>query len=261
MLAQPEFTVAGFHHFRSYFDPHALTALEAQITLLYAMQANKIAQYRDLWRLTDILEAMEEADKAALYEVQRYLAASPMVRGFLDPELTTLCASLLGVSPHLVLIEGPGLLISRPESTRLAYKWHSEVHYYPKRRKFVNLWFPLFGDRTEQNGAMHVKPGSHKEHWGDFAEYDAGPHTFQQYEIPDGHVASYQSHICETKRGDLIVFDRNLVHRSAVNYSKDYAFAIVARIWYPGDDLTLSGVMAVTPYGGDIGRSGLMVER
>ncbi len=260
MLAQPEFKTAGFSHLRGYFDPHALVALEGQISLLYQMQANKIARYRDLWRLVDVLEAMEPTDKEALYQCQQYLSASLPVRAFFQPELMTYCASLLGVSPHLLLLEGPALFVSRPDTERLRYQWHTETHYYPKRRRFLNLWFPIYGNRTEANGAMLVKPGSHREHW-EFAEYTSGDHAVVQYEVPEPWLNTYATHVCAAARGDLIVFDRNLIHKSGVNQTEDYAFAIVARAWSPIDDLTLSGNMAATPYGGDIGRSGLMVER
>jgi len=82
-----------------------------------------------------------------------------------------------------------------------------------------------------------------------------------QYEVPAAWVEQYPSHICESQRGDLIMFDRNLVHKSSENRSTEYAFAIVARAWCPVDDLTLSGSMSATPYGGDIGRADLVGER
>lgn len=43
------------------------------------------------------------------------------------------------------------------------------------------------------------------------------------------------------------------------NFEK-YSVAIVARIWDPSDDLTLSGDMAAQPYGKNIGRSDLIVN-
>ena len=250
----------GFEHCEGYFNLEKLRDVESVIRHLYVMQCNKIKDYRTTLDMLDALGQMEGKDKEALYQVQRFISASQEVRSIYDDKLMELCAGILGVDPRLMLLEGPGLFVSRPNTSRLLYKWHSEAHYYPKRRKFINLWFPIFTDRTEENGAMHLKPGSHKEHW-DFAEYNSGPNTFVQYEIPEEHVALYPTHICESKRGDLIMFDRNLVHRSAENRSTEYAFAMVARAWCPVDDLTLSGNMAATPYGGDIGRAGLCVSR
>lgn len=62
------------------------------------------------------------------------------------------------------------------------------------------------------------------------------------------------------KPKDLVFFHRNLVHRSNQNKSDKYSFAVVSRIWDPSDDLTLSGSMGATPYGGNVGRSDLIVD-
>lgn len=263
MLAPSDFATAGFKHFAEYFSYDQIRTLEKNVHFLFAMQASKISDYKEIAQrgnLSELLEAMERSDKNALYEVQKYLGASQMVRSFFDDRLMRTCGARLNCCQESLLLEGPALFVSRPNTTRLLYKWHSEQHYYPKRRKFLNLWLPIFTDRTEQNGAMHIKPSSHREHW-DFAEYNSGPNTFVQYEIPEQHVSHFPTHICESRRGDLIIFDKNLVHKSAENRSPEYAFAIVARVWCPKDDLTLSGNMAATPYGGDIGRADLVVER
>ena len=60
--------------------------------------------------------------------------------------------------------------------------------------------------------------------------------------------------------GDLYVFHKGMVHRSNQNFSNDYSFALVARIWDPSYDLTLSGSINATPYGGNIGRADLIVD-
>lgn len=251
------FAEKGFEHLHGVIDQADLLQLETDVAALFRMQAHKINDYRNCAGLRTILEMMEEKDKEALYQVQKFLPQSQRIRSFFHTEFL---ASYLNVPPELLLLEGPALFVSRPRTVRLLYKWHSEAHYYPKRRKFLNLWFPIYTDRTEQNGAMHLKVGSHKQQW-DFAEWNSGPNTFVQYEVPSEWVKDYPTYICESRRGDLIVFDRNLVHTSVENTSDDYAFAVVARVWCPKDDLTLSGNMAATPYGGDIGRANLVVER
>ena len=60
-----------------------------------------------------------------------------------------------------LLIDGPGIFINRPKTKRLLYKWHSESHYYPKRRNFLNIWFPIFTNKNEKNGTMCIKEKSH----------------------------------------------------------------------------------------------------
>ena len=81
-----------------------------------------------------------------------------------------------------------------------------------------------------------------------------------QYEIPESMLKDYSRVVCEANRGDMYLFDRNIVHSSASNVTDSVSFALVLRVWDFKDDLTLSGEMKVTPYSGqDIGRAGLMV--
>jgi ectoine hydroxylase-related dioxygenase (phytanoyl-CoA dioxygenase family) len=83
---------------------------------------------------------------------------------------------------------------------------------------------------------------------------------FIQYEIPHNLVSDFQEHWCEVEPKDLIIFDRSMVHTSNQNTSDQYSIAVVARVWDPTDDLTLSGSIAATPYGGNVGRPGLVVN-
>lgn len=255
------FADRGFTHIKRFFDLDDLTEFEQSITRLYSLQAHKIADYSDLPDdLPAICEAMEAKDKEALYQVQKMLPLSPWVGELFGEQFRETCAGLLQCSTRNLLISGPGLLINRPNTTRLLYKWHSEAHYYPKRRRFLNIWFPVFADKTKDNGVMSVKLGSHKRDWP-FAEYQEGQNAFRQFEVPENFVAEFPEHVCESKRGDLIVFDRNLIHRSNPNTSDGYSFACVTRVWTPEDDLTLSGEFDVTPYvGRDCGRANLVVK-
>jgi ectoine hydroxylase-related dioxygenase (phytanoyl-CoA dioxygenase family) len=67
-------------------------------------------------------------------------------------------------------------------------------------------------------------------------------------------------HWVEADVGDLVIFDKNLAHTSNANTSEKYSAAIVARVWDPTDDLTLSGNVDATPYGGNLGRQNLIVN-
>ena len=251
----------GYLHQRGLFDLHDLSYVEDVIECLFQQQAAKLRIDGDL---ETILEMLEHSDPAALYEVQKLIAASFQVRQLFDWTFVELCASQLDRDPKNLLIHGPGLFVSRPNTQRLLYKWHSEAHYYPKRRCFLNVWFPLFGNRMVENGAMEIMPGSHKRDFP-FCEYqgfNAGgqKHHFKQLEIPPQFLTDYSPLACVADRGDAIIFDRSLVHRSCENRSKTFAFAMAVRVWDASDDLTLSGDMAATPYGGDYGYPNINVR-
>ena len=270
----------GFIQINDYLSEDRLIETETVITKLYISQALKIEEYRKLAlslqkntslsnkdKLTSIFEAMEVNDKEALYQVQNLFPSSQFARKIFNEKFLLLCAQYMNVSDvNLLLLDGPGIFINRPNTDRLKYKWHSEAHYYPKRRNFLNVWFPIFGDKTKDNGTMSLKVKSHKKDFP-FSEYSGynkdtenKANFFQQYEIPSNLLASYDEHFCEIKRGGIVFFDRSLVHRSNNNISADYSLAVVARIWEHSNDLTLSGRLATTPYGGDLGRSNMFVE-
>lgn len=266
-------------------DPLVLSKVERAIADLYLMQARKIVDYREplhpdavsdltpLETLAKVLDLLEANDKETLYQAQKFLPQSQIVRELFNHDFMDFASHLVDrpgdeIPSPLFLIEGPGLFVNRPGEVRLLYRWHSEQHYYPKRRRFLNIWIPIFGDRTVANGAMTVIPRSHLQQW-DFAEYQGynkethgKRNHFVQYEIPETEferLRDFEPVVTEAKRGDAVMFHRNMVHRSNANASGDYGFALVLRLWSPIDDLTLAGHMPVTPYGGDPGgRPGLV---
>lgn len=268
----------GFETFPNYFSDAHLKAIEECVLDLFLMQARKIGEYRStaldvsntaasaFSKFSRLCELMEAQDKEALYQVQKFLPSSQVCRSLFDDQFVSLMCDLLKSKRNTLLIDGPALFINRPHTDRLLYKWHSEAHYYPKRRRFINIWLPLFSDKSQESGTMSFKAGSHRfqfpfsDYQGFNRDSQGKANHFVQYEIPNNFVESFEEHWCETNRGDLVIFDRNLVHRSNHNRSDHYSVALVARVWDPSDDLTLSGEMAATPYGGNVGRSNLIVE-
>lgn len=252
----------GFIVVREFWTEDEIDAVETAIMRLYMQQFSKCAEslggkWPPNW--VKCLERMEATKKAELYEVQKMIASSQAVRGLYNSEFMDACADKLECRADDLLLHGPGLLINRPNTTRLLYKWHSEAHYYPKRRQFLNIWLPLFGPKHKLNGTMSFKVGSHKQDFP-FYEWREGPNSFNQLEIPDYFLTDYDEHFVEADRGDVVVFDRSLVNTSNSNMTSDYSFALVARVWNPEHDLTFSGDMEATPYGGDSWGQGISVR-
>ena len=274
------FNEEGFIELDDFFEEKDIDRIENLLTKFFLFQASKIAEYKDLSeslkvdsskkdfeKLSSIHEAMEKDDKEALYQVQKFFPSSQSIREIFNSKFLDLCGGILGGSDtDSLLIDGPGLFVNRPNTERLLYKWHSEAHYYPKRRNFLNVWFPIFNDKSKDRGTMSFKVSSHKQDFP-FSEYrgfnkdsENKANYFTQYEIPSNLLNGYSEHFCNVKRRGLVIFNRSLVHRSNNNPSDKYSFAVVARVWEPSNDLTISGSLAATPYGGDIGRANLIVK-
>ena len=267
----------GHTSFTDYFQDGDLQVVEEAIVSLFSLQALKIGDVREetlavleggkdnFEKFCKIYELLERDDKEALYHVQKFLPSSMGARSIFSKDLMNLCADILGSDTRRLLVDGPAVFINRPNTERLLYRWHSEVHYYPKRRKFLNIWIPLFVSKTKNNGTMSFKEGSHK-HAFPFVEYQGytskseKKNSFIQFEIPPNFLTEFLEHWCVANRGDLIMFDKNLAHTSNANISESYSAALVARIWDPSEDLTLSGDVAAQPYGGNLGRQNLVVN-
>lgn len=212
-----------------------------------------------------MLAELEAIDKEAAYQALPLIAASAGGRQFAaSPIVSEVSAQLLDCPLELLFVAPPSPFINQPDSKRLLYRWHAEAHYYPKRRRFVNLWAPLFRPKNQPNGTMWFASGSHLLEDLPFVEYQGYDdetfgkrNHFVQYEIPEQFVAACEKVAVEAQPGDLVAFDRRMVHASSQNPSTTTSYAVVCRAWDPRGDLTLSGHLAATPYGGDYGRPGL----
>ena len=208
-------------------------------------------------KLSKILELYEKNDKEALYQLQNLYSSSIEVRNIIGTKfLIKEFKKLLELKENQpLLIDGPGMFINRPKTKRLLYKWHSESHYYPKRRNFLNIWFPIFFNKSEKNGTMFIKEKSHLLNDLPFNEYQGFDKSsenkknhFTQYEVPENFVKNLKTFKSNLNVGDLLVFHRKSIHTSTPNLSKKYSFAIVFRVWDISKDLTMSGDLAVSPY-------------
>jgi hypothetical protein len=271
-----EFNENGFAVFRGVLGDERVS-LEQSIARCYALQALKIVALRDAFPKDDPVEldtvddldraidALETVDKEAAYQALPLIAQSPGGRTFANSDvIADVASTLMGCPRELVLVGPPSPFVNRPRSRRLLYRWHSEAHYYPKRRNFLNLWAPLYRPKNTDNGTMWFAVGSHKLVDLPFVEYQGYDdetfgkrNHFVQYEVPASFISDCEKVAVQAEPGDLVAFHRSTVHTSSENPSDTTSYAVVCRAWEPRGDLTLSGNLAATPYGGDYGRPGL----
>ena len=277
-LQQKQFFDDGYIILKDFFSNEELQKIETAFVRMYAIQASKILEYRKkldkgtnfleystVDDLIKILELLEEKDKEALYQVQRIFSQSHFIKEFyLNQKLINIASQLLDCPKEIVLFDDLGLLINRPSTKRLLYKWHTEVSFYPKRQNFLNVYFPVFFDKNLKNGHMIMAKKSHKLIDIPFIEYQGydvdsigKKNYFVQYEVPSSIAEKFERVTAVTKRGDVVLFERNLLHMSTPNITNQYSFASVCRIWEPTQDLTLSGEFRVKPYNNDFGRPGI----
>ena len=219
----------GFKHYRGFFTKEEIRKFEEAVVAIYKLQARKIDVYRSqVDQLEDkepfavfcaIYEMMEKDDKEALYQVQSMLPHVPQIRKIFNDKFLDTCQQELKCDKVNLLINGPALFVNRPNTDRLLYKWHSEAHYYPKRRNFLNIWFPVFNKKNYENGSMSFKAYSHNRDFP-FADYkgfnkdsENKANHFVQYEIPESFLKNYIQEDVEADPTDLLLFDRRMVKR------------------------------------------------
>ena len=257
-----QFGDEGYLILKNFWPEDILKLWEATVVSFYCMQAKKlpkIGKYVNDTKTVDDLDAIllqfEKNHKQSGFHAGQLIKSS-MMRNFVFTQdfFVSTCSKLLKCPKELLNIDEGVIFPSVPSSKRLLYQWHTEANYYPKRNHFLNCWFPLFRNKTKQNGTMIVMPKSHKKEHRDFMEYfgydDSSPktQTREQFEVPASRLSEYETVPIDIKRGDMCFFDRNLIHASTINESDKFSYASVVRIFDVRDDLTLSSTLDVRPF-------------
>jgi phytanoyl-CoA hydroxylase len=137
-----------------------------------------------------------------------------------DPKLKGLVASLIGPKLDCFLSQ---FIFKNPGAW--GQPWHQDEFYFPfDRHPQVGLWLAVT-EATEQNGCLHVVPGSHREPVQEHVP-DRRPGANVGYvEIVDHDMSA--SIAVTMQPGDLLVFHSRLMHRSTDNESDGLRAAMV----------------------------------
>ncbi|HZM00231.1 MAG TPA: phytanoyl-CoA dioxygenase family protein [Planctomycetota bacterium] len=173
-------------------------------------------------------------DKALyrLHELSKDLAAMNSLR----QTCAAWAAALLGPD-RLLLDVNSHVIFSIPDDDRSMWSWHQESSYDVFEGDGINFCVPVFEPATRENGTMSLLKGSHK----------LGPLPFDKQRPENGSttllprgieqlVADREEVHFIAEPGDLIGFDRDLVHRSNRNRSPRprvtavVQFAVIDRI-------------------------------
>jgi len=261
LKTKEDFQEKGYTIFKNFFDEETITNWENTIISFYSLQAKKMGFQQSLEStpnlIDDLMMFFEDKSKEAGYQVSMQIGESLGARQLVTyPKLLQIYSEMLNQDDEtMTVFVNPILLRNMPTSKRLLYHWHSETNYHPKRKNFVNIWFPTFRDKTEKNGTLCFSEGSHKKKDWDFVEYTGydeesfnKKNEFTQYETLEEELKDYKKIPVLAKRKDLVIFYQNLVHTSSSNSTDKISYATAFRIFNIHNDLTLSGAMDVQPY-------------
>ena len=230
----------------------------------YKQTANKIniatPNTNDLTELDFYVTNLEKVDRQASVQAQKLISQSSGILSLtLNNNLMKINSLLLGIDKELLLLEGFGGFVPNiPENVSRLYTYHSEAHWIPLRKKFINCWAPLFRQKQHKTGTMFVKPYSHKK-IHEFYEYqgfgeNGDKDSYTQYETPDSSEFSEVPLLSQP--GDIVLFDRNLLHRSEVNEAANVSYLFVNRFFDISKDLTISANLNIRPYSAEANKLG-----
>ena len=174
--------------------------------------------HRALW----VLAELEKRDRNAFYKLcsKFWTPSYPAALVSASKPLVEFYARLYDLPASLVYTSEGALFFNHPSVTRLQYDWHTEKHYFSASPTFriVNLWFPIFVAASERNGTMVLARGSHKfEHQ---STRIPAPQSVTQMKVEESALEPFEKVHCTLDRGDLCLFDVNLVHRTGANQTQ-----------------------------------------
>lgn len=183
-------------------------------------------------------------------------------------ELIENVSNLLNCSKARLKIHQDGCLVNFPKNETRLYRYHSEQHYYPYRRNFLNVWFPLVLNKTKNNGTMCIKPKGHLRDYSHFSEFSGfssvkkatieESENLYQLDIPDIDMIGLSTLHMDLNVGDIVLFHQNMPHTSTVNNSQKPSFAYILRIYDFTNDRTLSNNNGVKRYSIEAAKSGFL---
>jgi len=140
-----------------------------------------------------------------------------------EPSIRPLLASLLGEMPVLVTAHHNSLMSKMPRSSTET-RWHRDRRYWHYRDgRLLSVWLAL-GEEGEENGVLEFIPGSHREEFPAEA-FDAKEYFREDF---DANLPWIDRKVTfRLKKGDLILFHCELLHRAGPNRSERPKLSLV----------------------------------
>jgi ectoine hydroxylase-related dioxygenase (phytanoyl-CoA dioxygenase family) len=133
---------------------------------------------------------------------------------------------------NLIISLGQFILPGPPKDKRLVYNFHQESSYYKNYRKTIHFHFPIFNNANLKNGAMSALSKTHKLNRIKKNKIQKKVKGFTSITPKNINklTKDFEHVVFDTKLGDLLIFDGNLIHKSNTNFSNNCRIVSVHRM-------------------------------
>jgi ectoine hydroxylase-related dioxygenase (phytanoyl-CoA dioxygenase family) len=163
---------------------------------------------------------LNKSDKPKLHELHIATSKLSSIRA-IELNLSDLLKKISGLDAPILQIAS-GYLLGIPKDSRLVYDFHQESNYMKGFDDIFNIDFPLLGTSTTENDSMSILPGSH--HYGTL-NYNKSRMSKDSYtDLVPMNIEEITSSLpelhCYLELGDVVIFQKDLIHRSNYNGSE-----------------------------------------
>lgn len=163
--------------------------------------------------------SLDKSDKPKLYEF--HIATSKCVSFKATSAFFSNLLKGISGSDAPVLEIASGWLLSIAKDGRLVYDFHQESNYMKGFRDIFNVHYPLFRTSTLDNGTMSILPGSH--HYGTLSFSKSRISNDSYTDLIPTDINEITSELpelhCYLELGDVVIFHKDLIHKSNFNGS------------------------------------------
>jgi hypothetical protein len=204
----------GYIFISDYLDKSGLLAFESEFVDCCEVAGIKGNGF------SEICKKLDANDKEKLYEL--HMTTMKLVSFYPSAiRARSLIDKITGGKP--VLSISGGYLIGLPEDSRLVYDYHQESNYMTGFDDIFNVHYPLVVKADGTNGSMSILPGSHKSGTLKYHKSRVSENSLTDLrpENMDKILGQFEEFQCVLNLGDIIIFHKDLIHRSNHNFSRE----------------------------------------
>lgn len=154
---------------------------------------------------------------------------------FTNSKVKKIVSNLLNTSEAVLIISEHQFRIDEPNDELFTLEWHQDSAYYEqdkggKNSLVLNI---CIQDCKKNMGSPNLVKGSHDLGLLNLHRYRKPKSQSLQLNTNSEYIKKENISIVEPKKGDLVIYDMNLIHKSGINFSNKARFSAIARVFNP----------------------------